>query len=460
MLWCSPSLQLREDENKMDAIKKAFYDVMYKYQKNFSEQGVDANLAAWEENKGELTDLLRCHPNWSERELAIVFDLSVSREIERDVVDECKFALTELVDEVGLSHEQRLDFDAALLAVTSEYNKTPSENNIETAKARGGIKCAVGQKTSRIIGRLCNHFGIDRHSRYNQVFARLADAFNPLQVQKTGVLSVHPCDFLEMSNRDNTWESCHGLDHGGYQAGCLSYLADAVTMIFFTVDDDVKSDFHKRPKRSRQVFCYTENLLLQSRLYPDDNNEQCEQYRGVVQKAIADCLAMPNLWTIKAKPDETAAYFTTVNGSRHYADYNYYRRVSLLKGAECHGNLRIGHASLCVSCGKPFRNGYLKCDCENLVVCADCGKTVPASNARYADGVFYCNSCLHICAACGHTVHAEMYPAFNREGRLVEVCADCYQTMVGACISCSVSPVCAMLSGARFCQRTAITAAA
>lgn len=445
----------------MNEIKKAFYDVMYKYQKHFSERGVLANLSAWQKNKGTLIDLLRCHPDWNEQELAIVFNLSIGREIERDVVDECKFALGELVDEVGLSHQQRLDFDAALLAATSEYSKTPCENNIEVVKARGSIKCAVGQKTSRIIGRLCSHFGIDRHARYNQVFARLADAFNPLQVQKTGVLSVHPCDFLEMSNRDNTWESCHGLHRGGYQAGCLSYLADAVSMIFFTVDDDVKNNFHKHPKRARQIFCYTDNLLLQSRLYPSDNNEECEQYRGLVQKAVADCMGVPNLWTIKADPNETATYYTTARNSHHYADYEYYRRVSLLKGAQQHGNLSIGHTSLCVCCGQPSNSrSSLKCNCENLVVCTDCGQTVSASNARYADGAYYCNACLHICAACGQTVHTDMYPAFNRGGRMVEVCADCYQTMVGACTSCSVQPVCAMLSGARFCQRTAIAAAA
>ena len=45
----------------MDAIKKAFYDVMYKYEKCFSEQGVIANLKAWSENKGSLISLLRCH---------------------------------------------------------------------------------------------------------------------------------------------------------------------------------------------------------------------------------------------------------------------------------------------------------------------------------------------------------------------------------------------------------------
>lgn len=444
----------------MDELTKAFYDVMYKYQKFFSAQGVAANLDAWAKNKGALTGLLRRHSGWSEKEQAIVFDLSISREIDQDIVDECKFALGELVDESGLTPQQRMDFDAALAAATTDYSKFPSEDHIETIKARGGIKCAAGQKTSRILGRLCNQFGINRHSRYNTVFARLADAFNPLQVQKTGVLSVHPCDFLEMSNKDNTWESCHGLEHGGYQSGCLSYLADSVSMIFFTVDDEVKSDFHKHPKRSRQIFCYTEHVLLQSRLYPNDNDEESEQYRGLVQKAVAECLGAPNLWTIKANPEETKSYFDTVEGSRQYPDYKYYRRISLLKGAETYGHLNIGHPSLCVCCGQSFRDGRLKCDCQNLVVCADCGETVPASAARYMEGAYYCNTCLHICTACGNTVRTDMYPAYDRQGNLIEICGECYEAMIGTCAACSVRPVCGMLSGARFCQRTAVTAAA
>lgn len=444
----------------MNELTKAFYDVMYKYQKYFSAQGVAANLNAWRENKGKLTELLRRHPGWNEQEQAIVFDLSVNREIDKDIVEECKFALNELVEESGLSPQQRLNFDAALTSATAEYSKFPSEENIEMIRTMGGIKCAAGQKTSRILGRLCNQFGINSHSRYNTVFARLADAFNPLQVQKTGVLSVHPCDFLEMSNRNNTWESCHNLESGSYQAGCLSYLADSVSMIFFTVDDGVKSDFYKHPKRSRQVFCYTDNLLLQSRLYPNDSDDESEQYRGLVQKAIADCLGAPNLWTIKARPDETITYFVTTEGSRQYPDYNYYSRVSLLKEAETHGNLSIGHPSLCVCCGQPYRNGRLKCGCQDLVVCADCGETVPASAARYIEGVYYCNTCLHICTSCGNTVRAEMFPAYDRHGNLIEICETCYQAMVGACASCSVQPVCSMLSSERFCQRTAVTAVA
>lgn len=138
----------------MNEIKKAFYNVMYKYEICFSEWGVDTNLNAWRENKGPLTDLLRHHLNWNEQELAIVFDLSISREIERDVVDECKFGLCELVDEIGLTHEQRLDFDTALLAATAEYSKSPSENNIETIKSNVSLGKKPATSLASCVGTL------------------------------------------------------------------------------------------------------------------------------------------------------------------------------------------------------------------------------------------------------------------------------------------------------------------
>ena len=57
----------------MDELKQQFYEVMHKYQKPFSEEGVTANLTQWYEQKQGLLQLLRRHPLWNEKELAIVF---------------------------------------------------------------------------------------------------------------------------------------------------------------------------------------------------------------------------------------------------------------------------------------------------------------------------------------------------------------------------------------------------
>lgn len=135
-----------------------------------------------------------------------------------------------------------------------------------------------------------------------------------------------------MSNRDNTWSSCHCLEGGGYRGGCQSYMGDAVSMIFFTVSDEYTQNFHTAPRITREIFCYKENVLLQSRLYPTDLEDQKTLYRGIVQQAIAVCLDKPNLWSIK-RGKETEPYCESAADSNHYPDYAYgYAVASLLKG--------------------------------------------------------------------------------------------------------------------------------
>lgn len=442
----------------MEELKQAFYEVMYKYEKSFSEAGVMANLAVWKANKTPLIELLRRHPNWNEQALAVVFDYSEGRGIDRYIIDEVCYTMIDLANEY-IPVERQEDFRVALTATVSDYSRTPSERSLEIIRARGGIKCATGQKASRIIGKLCKKFGVDEHPRYNAVFAQLADALNPLQMQKTAILSVHPCDFLEMSNKDNTWHSCHKLNGGSYQAGCLSYMTDGVSMVFYTVDEDVKKDFHKAPRRNRQMFFYSNNMLFQSRLYPGDSGEELgEQFRSLVQKAISACLGVPDLWTLKVKQDELKDYCETVQGSCQYPDYHYQGNLSVLKGTTPAMKIQIGHKALCVCCGAPTSHGSIKCNCEDTVVCQDCGGTVSRGNARYIDGAFHCNSCMHICANCGRLTHETMYPAFNRSGRMIEVCFECYQNMIAPCASCSTHAACQVIGG-MLCPRTTLQAA-
>ena len=304
----------------MDELKQQFYEVMHKYQKPFSEEGVTANLTQWNEQKQGLLQLLRRHPLWNEKELAIVFRVEERREIDRITVDETRAAILELGRRACTDDTVYENFETALRAATADYARIPNEYRLDTIRQYGGIKCAQGQKASRIINRLCLKFHLDqieeeteagepdnRYMRtvrpYNALFARLADALNPAHIEKTAVLSIHPCDFLEMSNRDNTWSSCHCLEGGDYRGGCQSYMGDAVSMILFTVSDEYTQNFHTAPRITREIFCYKDNVLLQSRLYPTDLEDQKTLYRSIVQQAIATCLDKPNLWSIKRGKD-------------------------------------------------------------------------------------------------------------------------------------------------------------
>lgn len=273
---------------------------------------------------------------------------------------------------------------------------------------------------------------------------------------KTALLSLHPCDFLEMSNKDNTWISCHNLENGSYQAGALSYMTDDVSMIFYTIDPGTTDHFYRVPRRSRQMFFYKDGMLFQSRLYPSDLSEPMDLYRSIVQKAIAVCLNVPNRWLLKKKREDVNTYCSSGEGSRQYPDYNYHGNVSLLKAIPEHSHFVIGRPSLCVCCGRAYKTGQLKCNCEDIVVCKDCGQTISMRNARYIDGAYHCNACLHICGVCGGMIQGTMYPAYDRHGHLVEICESCYQASLEPCAACSVRGICRIIGNA-FCPRTAVS---
>lgn len=440
----------------MDEMKNAFYEVMHKYQKSFSETGVGVILDDWQCAKAGLATIMRAHPDWDEDAKAIVLRFNGGRTIERDVVDEAAFSMYELAKEL-LTADALGRFSTAFDAAISEYSSTLTENSLVIIRKSTQISCVTGQKTSRIIGKFCRQFGLYKHERFNKVYAALADSLNPLTIEKTALLSIHPCDFLEMSNRDNEWHSCHKLNGGLYQSGCLSYMCNEVSMVFYTVDNNIKDHFYRYPKIHREMFFFKDGYLFQSRLYPQDYYEPMDQYRSIVQKAMATCLDKPNLWVFKEKRSEFEKHLLTADNSTHYTDYDYYGNLSILRDSSDYCVLEIGSQSRCVCCGKHFVNASeIKCDsCEHTVVCKDCGRTVSRQDAIYTDA-FYCKSCAYVCATCGTAVHGTMYPAINKKGELITICENCHGAAQNVCSACRVRHICSTMKSIILCPRTSI----
>lgn len=325
----------------MNRLQEQFYDVMHKYQKSFSEKGVQKNLEVWRTGKRALHELLRKHPAWNEQELAVVIPYDDVRDIDRSCVNEAVFEMEQLANDCGLKDHELAKFKVALRAATVDCQRIIPEGRLAEIREYGGIECAPGQKSSRIVNRLCLRFGLDQYTRekeesspdgtkrmrtvrpYNAIFARLSDALNPSAIRRTGLLSIHPCDYLEMSNKDNTWDSCHCLEDGGYQTGTLSYMGDEVSMIFYTVSPEITSDYHKAQRITREVFCYHDGVLLQSRLYPSDRADQREKYMALIEEVFAFCLGVDNQWTTQEVTDHTERFWATDRNALHYRDYDY-----------------------------------------------------------------------------------------------------------------------------------------
>jgi hypothetical protein len=431
----------------IESVIESVCGVLDRYDKSYTRSSVTVNLNRWKENKGWLIELLRRHPNWNEEALAVIFDVTESREIDTHTVCSYKNNLFDIFKELDTADEDRSNFYAAIDLATGSHSKILSNDNVVTnIKHYTGIPFVTGQKTSRVINKICQRYNLDKHPEYNAHFARLADSLNPIKIKRKALLSVHPCDYLEMSNRDNSWTSCHCLNGGAYHGGALSYMNDECSMIFYTVDDDVEGEYYQSPKRTRQVFCFNSGILLQSRLYPNTDDEEARNtYRNIVQHTIADCLTLPNLWTLKRDHSEVSTRVDTFEDSLHYPDYDYEcfkANVSILKDAHAGDAdyILIGYTAYCINCSQPVSEaGSMYCsECADpdYYVCYACGSRVHEDNIHYVNGEYYCDECCSYCDHCQEYTTDDTTSVHDRCGNLISVCDYCRDEHYHYCDEC------------------------
>lgn len=273
------------------------------------------------------------------------------------------------------------------------------------------LRAHKGRKTSKVVNKLCKLCGIDKETWYNQEFAKFSDAINPLKVKRHTVLSAHPVDYFTMSF-GNSWASCQTIDKnnrrgmpdnysGCYSAGTMSYMLDGTSLVFYTVDSEYDGDkLELQDKINRNMFHVGNNIVVQGRVYPqgtDGKRNVYKDFREIVQKIIADCYDVPNLWRNVKGTYECGEMIYSYG--RHYRDYTNFSdcNVSYLKGAPSYQQINVGHYAICPSCGEEHdEEETIECgDCYNPHYCAYCGCV--EDDMHYIDGSWYCEDHCFYC---------------------------------------------------------------
>ena len=232
------------------------------------------------------------------------------------------------------------------------------EHVAEILKRDNTLKIKAGMKTSRAFNHLCHTYGVDESERYNKAFAKYADLVSGIKRKLKFVISLNPYDYLTMSF-GNSWSSCHNIkNHGGWCGGTLSYMLDSTSIITYCVgkDDNVQTD----DKIYRNMFAYGENMLLQSRIYPQGNDGNTDLYgvfRRLVQAELAELLELKNnAWYTNIGPSVCKS--VTVSSGVHYKDYHSNQSANISYPVEKANEikfdhaLQIGHRGICAHCGE------------------------------------------------------------------------------------------------------------
>lgn len=436
------------------------------YDYTYSHSALNSIIDTWATNKADLITAFKKHPNYVEGKFMIAFDQDYERAIDLRKAEYFSqwlgaHAIRKMYLDVPPEIRRKtLDggwcyLPSDLYYFLTNLDRIPdriisSEVATEINNMLPNIHAHAGQKTSRIINKICTYLGYDKAPDYNREFARYADGISPMTIKRHTALSLNPLDYLTMSF-GNSWASCHTIDktnkrcmphsyEGCYSSGTISYMLDPSSMVFYTVDASANgNDLWNEPKINRQMFHYGHEKLVQGRLYPQDNDDCSQgktlydQYRNVVQSIMAYILDVPNLWTV-SKGTVSASEYIWSEGT-HYRDYENYDNCTLsrLKGSQNEDYIDVGHNPICIKCGCEHNCEENICCCAPYAKCSDCGDELNEDEVIWVDDEPYCRDCVNYCERCNEYHRQEEY-YIQSSG--MYVCEDCFNYSYGTCDNC------------------------
>lgn len=434
-------------------------DLLDEYDYKYTTDALSEIIDEWSRQKAGLIDAFKKHPNYVKGKFMIAFDADYERSIDAkasysfrnwlqgDVIPYYKETLpTEIKKKCGYWSnlpDNIYDFFHFLPNYAERCISESTANYLNNACP--ALHVHAGQKTSRVVNKLCHYLGYDKADGYNREFAKYADSLSPITIKRHTVLSLNPLDYLTMSF-GNSWASCHTIDKknkrrmpnnysGCYSSGTISYMLDPSSMVLYTVDAAYNgNEYWTQPKINRQMFHYGEEKLVQARLYPQDNDgaeSVYTPYRNIVQDIISTIFGFPNLWTLSKGIDNASRYIYSYG--THYKDYAHYSNCSLsrIKGSENNEYITVGAKPICVNCGERHMNETNINHC-GYARCADCGCQLDEEDIIEIDGEIYCRDCCHWCERCDQYVHEDTRYV-NGYGWVCESCLNNYFIYCESC---------------------------
>ena len=215
-------------ETERNYLINSMHELLDEYNYSYDDYALNLIIDEWADQKGFLIEAFKKHPNYIDGKFMIAFTADYERDVNlssvegfvywlKDVIKSYTQQLPERIkqqrDEEGCEY---LPHGLWTLLVT-DLNRTLATttlDEIQVQKINEIIPEAYahrGQKTGRVINRICTYLGYNKHPEWNREYAKYADALNPTTIKRHTVLSINPLDYLTMSF-GNSWASCHTID--------------------------------------------------------------------------------------------------------------------------------------------------------------------------------------------------------------------------------------------------------
>ena len=305
--------------------------------------------------------------------------------------------------------------------VAKEFSYRNKDNKI--------IKVPEGAKVMRVLQKIAKEFDLPDFEIFRNHISRITE------IRKSKIkftLSIHPLDYMTMSDNANGWESCMNWTQGpgSYRAGTIEMMNSPVVVVAYITTKPyypANTSIEWTSKSWRELIIVHPNTICSVKSYPYYNisfdkalvnwladlvEEKTEwRYnRKKPQESLESCSDIKAWQDKEDKDNYFLLHFGTNEMYNDFGNTDNYGIFSINPPDNKYRTSTINYSGLmtCMCCGE---NGYWSddteaviCeDCEPSIYCYCCGERVNANDAIEVDGEWVCEDCyndLHRCMCC------------------------------------------------------------
>lgn len=299
------------------------------------------------------------------------------------------------------------------------------------------IKFSQGEKPFRALNSLIKRLNLAVPASIladiEQLRLAHSQALNKKKVSGKLVLSIHPLDYMTMSDNAYDWNSCMSwANNGCYHAGTLEMLNSPSVIVAYLEGDKpyypVNDARTWSNKKWRELFVLDHDFITGIKGYPYENRSLEE----IILNKLADAAE-------KIFPKyERSIHYLTPDGEMVIDNKEYSFSTNLMyNDFENNGEEPIIYSTeinfenfydscysysgeaYCTVCGQAIESEEeTLCDeCNNSIYCYCCGEAVNEDEAFYIEGNYYCQDCaeeeFNYCERCSEYTSQEVTPVYE-----------------------------------------------
>ena len=337
----------------------------------------------------------------------------------------------------------------------------PTSIKIKPKGYKKTLQLQTGMKPIRALSKIVSYFGAENFKDFEEFRCKHSLIYNDKIIKGNLIISIHPLDFITMSDNSLGWSSCMSwTDDGCYHLGTVEMMnsnnvvvcyLEGSTPYEFNNEHPEDEEWTWNNKKWRQMFYVTKDIIVSGKAYPykhlDLTRTVLEKLRELAKENFNWTYSfgpetyhdMKNIWSIFRMDNnrEWVANGTSIKHNILFDTKNMYNDMLNDNNYEflCVRN-KVKKEKIISYSGKA------RCICCNDILLEENDYQDDYNDRFLNTGKVICNECLEKsrCSCCGKIKGSNNLIKIKiREFRLESVrnfCKDCYKERAKICPIC------------------------